>query len=210
MRVRRLVRVLEDSFRRGAERGDFRLVEYSIQGDHVHAIVEASDRGALGREMMALATRVARTVQSVFGLRGRVFRDRYHLRLLRTPLEVRRALAYVLLNARKHLGRFAPRAGAIDPASSGPWFGGWREGVAAVAERPPPVARARSWLVRVGWRRHGLLDPSEVPSARVRHQTGSSDAARGMGRFDRGSELRPQRSKSSRNSDAGSTPVTSR
>jgi hypothetical protein len=25
------------------------------------------------------------------------------------------------------------------------------------------VAPARSWLLRVGWRRHGLLDPSEVP-----------------------------------------------
>jgi REP element-mobilizing transposase RayT len=163
LRVGRFVRALEASFSRGAERGDFRLVHYSIQADHLHAIIEASDRGALGRGMMALATRVARAVNRVFGRRGPVFRDRYHLRLLRTPLEVRRALAYVLLNASKHLRRLAPKIGTIDPASSGAWFDGWRHGAQRGVARPPPVAAARSWLVRIGWRRHGLLDPSEVP-----------------------------------------------
>jgi hypothetical protein len=99
----------------------------------------------------------------VLGRRGGVLRDRYHLRVLRTPLEVRRALAYVLLNARKHLGVRAPKVGRVDPASSGAWFTGWQAGVAALACSPAPVAPARSWLLRVGWRRHGLLDPSEVP-----------------------------------------------
>src|SRR5574338_413019 len=99
----------------------------------------------------------------VFRRTGPVLGDRYHLRVLRTPLEVRRALAYCLLNARKHLGARAPRVGRIDPASSGAWFTGWRAGVVAVARSPAPVARAVSWLLRVGWRRHGLLDPGEVP-----------------------------------------------
>jgi hypothetical protein len=31
---------------------------------------------------------------------------------------------------------------------------------------PPPVARARSWLLRRGWRRHGLLDAADVPGGR--------------------------------------------
>jgi REP element-mobilizing transposase RayT len=159
----RIVRALEATFRRGAERGDFRLVHYAIQADHLHLIVEATDRSALGRGMMAVATRIARAVNSVLARRGRVFRDRYHLRVLRSPLEVRRALAYVLLNARKHLGRLAPRTGRIDPGSSGAWFDGWRRAPGERDARPPPVAPPRSWLVRIGWRRHGLLDPSEVP-----------------------------------------------
>jgi len=29
----------------------------------------------------------------------------------------------------------------------------------------PAVARARTWLLRVGWRRHGLLDPTDVPGS---------------------------------------------
>ena len=44
-----------------------------------------------------------------------------HAHPLRSPSEVRRALAYVLLNFRKHL-RAAP---GIDPCSSGIWFEGW-------------------------------------------------------------------------------------
>ena len=159
----RIVRALEATFRRAAERGDFRLLHYSIQGDHLHMIVEADDKAALGRGMMSIASRVARAVNRVLGRTGRVLRDRYHLRVLRTPLEVRRALAYVLLNARKHLGLLASRVGRVDPASSGAWFDGWGSSLEAAATGPPPVAAARSWLVLFGWRRHGLLDPSEVP-----------------------------------------------
>jgi REP element-mobilizing transposase RayT len=150
LRDLRIVRELEQALRGAAERGDFRLVHYTIQADHLHLIVEAADRKALGRGMTALASRVARAVNRVLGRTGPVLRDRYHLRVLRTPLEVRRALAYVLLNARKHLGRLAPTLGRIDPASSGAWFDGWRRLFEPPEERPPPVAPARSWLLRVG------------------------------------------------------------
>jgi REP element-mobilizing transposase RayT len=174
----RIVRALEETFRRGASRGDFRLVHYAIQGDHLHLIVEADDRRALGRGMMSIATRVARAVNRVLGRTGAVLRDRYHLHVLRTPLEVRRALAYVLLNARKHLGARAPGAGRVDPASSGAWFSGWREGVVALARSPAPVAEAMTWLLRVGWRRHGLLDPSEVPGGPRKRRIGRTGRAR--------------------------------
>ena len=102
----------------------------------------------------------------VFGRSGPVLFGRYHLRVLRTPREVRRALAYVLLNARKHWRQrngIAPPV-VLDIASSGAWFDGWK--------RPPPasetpvlraVARPRSYLLNKGWRRHGLVDPAEVP-----------------------------------------------
>jgi hypothetical protein len=138
-------------------------VEYTIQDDHLHLIVEADDRKALGRGMMSIATRVVRAVNRVLRRAGPVLRDRYHLRVLRTPLEVRRALAYVLLNARKHLGRLAPPVGGFDPASSGAWFDGWRSGIVAPRGSTAPFARPLSWLLRAGWRRHGLLDPSDVP-----------------------------------------------
>ena len=142
------------------------MVHYSIQGNHLHLIVEADDRKALGRGMMSIASRVARAVNRVLGRTGAVLRDRYHLRILRTPLEMRRALAYVLLNARKHLGRLGQRVGRVDPASSGAWFDGWSYEGWQQDPRPPPVAAARSWLARIGWRRHGLLDPSEVRGSR--------------------------------------------
>jgi hypothetical protein len=105
-------------------------------------------------------------VNRVFRHRGRVLAARFHLRILRSPREVRHALAYTLLNARRHAAK-AGRALAgrvrIDPASSGAWFDGWKDRALRPPERASPVAQARSWLLRVGWRRWGLIDPAEVP-----------------------------------------------
>lgn len=161
-----IVRAIERSFAAACARPGFRLVQYSLQGNHAHLIVEARDRHALGRGMKAVAGRIARAVNRVARRRGKVFLDRYHLRLLPTPREVRHALRYVLLNARHHLGAASAPRGSIrlDPASSARWFDGWRS--AAITEdtpTPSPVARAKTWLLRAGWRRHGLLDPADVP-----------------------------------------------
>jgi hypothetical protein len=169
LRSVRLVRELERSFAKARERGDFRLVHYALQGDHAHLIVEARDPEALGRGMKALGARLARAVNRVFRRRGPVLADRYHLRVLRTPKQVRSALAYVLLNARRH-ARKASGVWRCDPASSGRWFDGWRRRPQAHPAQArlhsPPVAGARSWMLRVGWRRHGLIDPLEVPGRR--------------------------------------------
>ena len=169
LRQKRVVREIERSFAKGCERGSFRVVHYSIQSDHAHFVVEASGREALGRGMKSLAARFARAVNRALGRAGRVLADRYHLRVLRTPREVRNALAYVLLNARRHLaqqsGRGAVRGDGIDPASSGRWFDGWKSGGAASPGDPTAaaVAAAHTWLLRVGWRRHGLIAASEIP-----------------------------------------------
>jgi REP element-mobilizing transposase RayT len=149
LRVKRIVRRVEESFRRGCERAEFRLAHYSIQRDHVHLIVEAMDSHALGRGVRALLIRIARAANGVWKRRGGVFGERYHHRLLSTPREVRNALGYVLRNARKHFGERA-RPGWIDPASSGRWF--WERAADA-----PAVAVPRFWLLRAGWQRHGPI-----------------------------------------------------
>jgi REP element-mobilizing transposase RayT len=173
LRTVRLVREVERSFARGCERGDFRLVHYSLQGNHAHLIIEAESQDALGRGMKALGSRLARAVNRVFVRSGPILADRDHVRLLRTPREVRNAVAYVLLNARRHAaraGRTLSRAVGIDPASSGRWFNGWTTrsllGIAPLA--PPPPARPavsppHSWLLAMGWREHGQIDPCGVP-----------------------------------------------
>jgi hypothetical protein len=152
------------------ERGDFRVAHYSLQGDHAHLIVEAHGKGALARGMMSIGARLARAVNRVGRRSGPVLDGRYHHRSLRSPREVRRALAYVLLNARRHLAksRGVPRSAAahLDGASSARWFDGWRPEVVSrvpLATLPREVALPRTWLLTVGWRRHGLVDPAEVP-----------------------------------------------
>ena len=66
-----------------------------------------------------------------------------------------------LQNARKH---GAWRAFAPDVFSSAPRFDGWKGRTEKAAEsRPRLLERARTWPLSIGWRRHGLIDPLELP-----------------------------------------------
>ena len=176
LRTRRRYATIEAAMRAGREkrhagpeRTHFRVVAFSVQRDHIHLVAEAGDRLALARGLQGLGVRLARRTNRQLGRRGRFFRDRYHARVLRTPREVRNALVYVLNNRLKHLrqrGERLPRADWRDPYSSAAWFDGWSSSSAgqAGAARASPVAPCRTWLLRIGWRRHGLLRPGEVPA----------------------------------------------
>jgi REP element-mobilizing transposase RayT len=165
LRKRATYRVLLAALGGGCERFGMRLVHWSVLGNHMHLIVEACDRHALARGMQGLGVRLARALNRVWGRAGRVLADRYHAHVLRSPREVRNALAYVLENARKHRIEMA----GPDPCSSAPWFDGWLGGdrVALVdIERPHWLRAARSWLLAHGWRRLGLLEPGARPGGR--------------------------------------------
>jgi putative transposase len=144
-----------------ASKAFFRVVDFSVQTDHIHLNVEAEGTLALTRGTQGLAIRCARAINRASHRRGRVWRHRYHAHYLRTPREVRAAYVYVLLNFRKHL-----RAGpGIDPCSSGRWFTGWRSARPPPTE-PSPVVPPRTWLAAVGWRRAGgPIDCQEAPAS---------------------------------------------
>jgi REP element-mobilizing transposase RayT len=167
---RGLSRALADSSRNG-----FRLVQFSVQSDHLHLIVEADTQLALTRGLQGLAIRCARAINRATGRSGRVWHMRHHAHVLRSPREVRAALVYVLLNFRKHLG--APPG--IDPLSSGPWFDGWSS-QPPPAPPPGPVTSPDSWLAAVGWRRAGgPIDWRETPAPRPCPPTGAAPAGTG-------------------------------
>ena len=183
LRCAEFVREFRKTLRGGARRPGFRVVHYSIQDDHAHFVVEAQGKVCLANGMKSLGARFARCVNRVFERVGRVLVDRFHHVVKRTPTEVRRALAYVLLNVRKHFwqrrGRRPPVV--LDGASSGLWFDGWKGRAPPVGRyadrgRAVEVAPARSWLLTKGWRRIGLIDPAEVPGVSPR---GRGDAQRG-------------------------------
>jgi REP element-mobilizing transposase RayT len=166
LRTVRFVREFERSLRQIRRRPGCRVVHYSIQGNHVHMLVEAAGPDALGRGMKSVGARLARAANRVFRRRGPVLADRYHLRPLRTPREVRNALTYVLLNARRHglgAGKRVGKVLRVDPASSGRWFEGWRRPIGP-ARDAPTVAGAHTWLLRKGWRRHGRIGLDEIPA----------------------------------------------
>jgi len=156
-----------------AQREDFRITEFNVESNHMHFMLETNDNRARARGIAGLAVRLARRINRFLGRRGNVFDDRYHARGLSTPRQVRNALRYVLNNARHHGLDLGPDW--IDPSSSAAWFDGWKEPVKPdtwwkreLLAEPSPVAKPRTWLLRVGWRMHGPIGFDEVPGPRAR------------------------------------------
>jgi hypothetical protein len=93
LRERRIARELEEVFREAGDRGDFRVVRFRLQRDQIEFLVEVVDKEALGRGMKSIAARVGRAVNRALERSGPVLRDRYALRVLETPAEIRRVRA---------------------------------------------------------------------------------------------------------------------
>ena len=136
LRSGRAYRRIAAAFEQARGRLGLRVVEFSIQGNHLHLIVEADSNEALSRGLQGLCIRVAKALNAMMKRAGRVFADHYHSRLLTTPSELANAIAYVLENAAHHF----QREGA-DPYSS------------ARCDRSRLLSQPITWLLRIGWRR---------------------------------------------------------
>jgi REP element-mobilizing transposase RayT len=179
LRRRRAYQALQRALRTSLARVDFRIVHMSLQREHVHLVVEASDEMALARGMQGFQVAAARYLNAaVSGERGqtrsgRVFVDRYHPRILKTPSDVRNVVGYVLNNWRHHCEDkgFASMFWEIDPFSSAKTFSEWsnlsdpdtpQDGLDGLA--PLTTAAPQTWLLAVGWKiKRGLLRVDHVP-----------------------------------------------
>ena len=125
------------------------VTHFAVLGNQLHLVVEADDSASLARGMQGLGVRIARGLNRIMQRAGKVFADRFHDRVLRSPTEARRALDYVRNNAQRHYGTPGP-----DLFTAGSGFAGraTEEALAIGA-----IARPLTWLLRVGWRRGGLL-----------------------------------------------------
>lgn len=112
-----------------AQRFGLYVIHFSIQYNHIHLIAEAKSNDAIARGMRSFAGRFAKIIRKYthkigYGPnKGSVFKGRYHLHVLRTSLEVKNALKYVLLNTSKHTGLIEH----IDEYSSAPYFMQWKK-----------------------------------------------------------------------------------
>jgi hypothetical protein len=147
------------AFAAARDRLGMRLVHWYAQRDHL--LVEPESGRALSRGVQGLCVRLAKSLNRAFGRRGHAFADRYHGVPLRSPRQTRSALAYVRHHAS---GRGEPLSRGLDACSSSPCFDGWT--VPRTPTHGPwsaTVHPASTWLLRAGWRRHGLIHPFEVP-----------------------------------------------
>ena len=136
LRSRRSLRVIQRALLAGGHRFEVRVVQASVQGNHVHLLVEAPDQLALARAIKGLSVRVARGLNRLMNGDGRVLADRYHARQLRSPSEVRSVMHYIRYNHQHHgLSR-----AVVDEYSSD----GLLRGI---------LPAATLWVLTVGWRR---------------------------------------------------------
>jgi REP element-mobilizing transposase RayT len=176
--------------------GAFRIVHISLQRNHVHLLCEADHKIALSRGMQSFQISAAKHINAALAItnirpgcrktgwfkramatrrRGTVFPDRFHQEVITSPRQARRALTYVLNNWRKHHEDRGERERAwnVDPFSTGVLFSGWKEREDAIVYwrwrdtyDPMVVHLPTTWLLRVGWRKWGLVPFREVPGAR--------------------------------------------
>ena len=149
-----------------AQKESFRIVHFTVQGEHLHLLVEAVGKDALARGMTGLAVRISKGLNKLWKRTGSLFADRYHSRVLRTPTEVRNVLDYIFKNRRKHAGLKVVQL--FDPRSSAMLFGGWKEVEAMeLVGDYRPIVEARSWLVLKGWlEAGGKLSVRSSPGAK--------------------------------------------
>ena len=168
LRRREQYRAVRQALARTAHDPRCRIVQYSLQANHLHLVLEPESKQGLARGMIAFKTSCARRLNRVLGRGGPVFADRYHAVYLTSPAQVRNVLCYVLNNWRRHGEHEGHVDWWVDPFSSADFFDGWKK---REPRRPPwlgpddipPVAPASLWLLTTGWRRHGAIGEREVP-----------------------------------------------
>ena len=146
----------------------FKVVEFSVQTNHLHLIVEATGvqdaHDNLRSGISGLVISFAKRLNGILGRKGKVWGDRWHGRELGSPREVRNAIVYVFRNLAKHGTRMLGD-GNVDHLSSAPRFRWWsRPLMWPFADDPWPDASPRTWLLGTGWRTRGggPIDPCEV------------------------------------------------
>lgn len=103
LRRKQVFRCLKHAVGKARSKG-LAIVHYVVLSNHLHLIVESSDKRKLARQMQSLEISFSKRLNRLAGREGCVFEDRYHAHVLKTPTEVKNALAYVLTNEHKHKG----------------------------------------------------------------------------------------------------------
>ena len=85
-------------FREGltaVKKSGVRVLEFAVLSNHIHLLAEADSNSELESAMKSLTLKLTRTLRVKF-------KERFHMRVIRTQRQMRLARIYVLANAAKH------------------------------------------------------------------------------------------------------------
>jgi hypothetical protein len=111
------------------------------------------------------AVLLGQALNRVMRRRGPVFADHYHSRVVRTPAEAARVLAYVLRNFARHARQSGDEVSEDEPDA-------FSSAARSGADPPPTVCEPRTWLLSVGgggeWNRSPCAQPETVGNLSLR------------------------------------------
>ena len=97
MRCPEALAIVRQLVRQTRERG-VRVVAYAVLGTHIHLLVRARSRAAMGDAMRYFFSLLARRLNALFARRGPVWEERFASRVARNAKQLWHTLNYVLRN----------------------------------------------------------------------------------------------------------------
>lgn len=98
---KRILKALHYAIKRARLKG-LRVVHYTLEYNHVHLLVESVDNKILHKGMQAFGITIAKAINKIKKTKGTVYKNRYHLRLINSPKQLKNALHYIFSNGIKH------------------------------------------------------------------------------------------------------------
>ncbi len=165
LRQKKYFRLVQGALLKAKAKG-LRVIHFSVQSNHVHLIVESSCKEELSCGMQSLCTSLAKRINFHLGRCGSVFKDRYHIRVLKTPGEIKKALVYVFQNWAKHSGvkwRFDPYstllgfgdkvALGLGKVNTSSLFPSVKAKELVKEELCKMTSKPKTWLLVTGWKK---------------------------------------------------------
>ena len=165
-RTKAKFKIIKKSILQARQKG-LRIIHFSIQTNHIHLLIESENKEELAKGMQSFCTSLAKRINFELNKRkGRVFRDRYYLHVLKTLREVKNTLIYIFQNYAKHTkapNRFDPFSTLIcfeekiklglSKVNTYAIFKDKKRREEFKTELNHLISPAESWFLRVGWKR---------------------------------------------------------
>ena len=98
---KRILKAFHHAIKRARLKG-LKVVHYTLEYNHVHLLVECVDNEVLHRGMQAFGITIAKAINKIKRVKGGVYKNRYHLRLINSSRQLKNVLHYIFDNGIKH------------------------------------------------------------------------------------------------------------
>ncbi|MBC7714829.1 MAG: transposase [Rhizobacter sp.] len=135
-----------------------RVIHYTLEYNHVHLLVEASDHKVMHQGMQALGISLSKAINKMKRTKGTVYKHRYHLRKLNSVRELKNVLHYIFSNGVHHKRTRT----ALDPFNSMPAEERLDHIYKTSAKKIQADINKSDFLKQLSMNLRGVLDKGEV------------------------------------------------